>query len=68
MAQSARVEPLRDGGRIIGTITLLEDVTEQVISERELRNQIAASDQARQMAEEASRSRAAGSGRARRSG
>ena len=55
MAQSARIEPLSDGDGIIGTITLIEDVTERVISERELRNQIAASDQARQMAEEASR-------------
>ena len=34
---------------------MLEDVTERVISERELRNQIASSEQARQMAEEASR-------------
>jgi signal transduction histidine kinase/CheY-like chemotaxis protein len=55
MAQSARIEPLTDDGVVIGTITLLEDVTERVISERELRNQIAASDQARHMAEEASR-------------
>ena len=45
MAQSARIEPLRDGESIIGTITLIEDVTERVISERELRNQIAASEQ-----------------------
>ena len=55
MAQSARIEPLRNGTAIVGTITLIEDVTERVISERELRNQIAASDQARRMAEEASR-------------
>jgi PAS domain S-box-containing protein len=55
MAQSARIEPLRNARGIIGTITLIEDVTERVISERELRNQIAASEQARQLAEEASR-------------
>src|SRR3954470_23692309 len=55
MAQSARIEPLSDGRTIVGTITLIEDVTERVISERELRTQIAASDQARQLAEEASR-------------
>jgi signal transduction histidine kinase/ActR/RegA family two-component response regulator len=55
MAQSARIEPLTDGREVIGTITLIEDVTERVISERELRTQIAASDQARQTAEEASR-------------
>jgi signal transduction histidine kinase/CheY-like chemotaxis protein len=54
MAQSARIEPLRDGDAVIGTITLIEDVTERVISERELRNQIGASEQARRLAEEAS--------------
>jgi signal transduction histidine kinase/ActR/RegA family two-component response regulator len=56
MAQTARIEPLCDGaGAVIGTITLIEDVTERVIAERELRNQIAASEQARRLAEEASR-------------
>ena len=55
MAQSARIEPLAEAGTVIGTITLIEDVTERVISERELRNQIAASEQARELAEEASR-------------
>jgi signal transduction histidine kinase/ActR/RegA family two-component response regulator len=55
MAQSARIEPLMDGDAVIGTITLIEDVTERVIAERELRNQIAASEQARRLAEEASR-------------
>jgi signal transduction histidine kinase/ActR/RegA family two-component response regulator len=55
MAQSARIEPLTDGHTVVGTITLIEDVTERVISERELRTQIAASDEARRMAEEASR-------------
>jgi signal transduction histidine kinase/CheY-like chemotaxis protein len=54
MAQTARIEPLRAGPAVIGTITLLEDVTERVIAERELRNQIAASEQARRLAEEAS--------------
>jgi signal transduction histidine kinase/CheY-like chemotaxis protein len=55
MAQTARIEPLMDDGRVIGTITLIEDVTERVIAERELRNQIASSEQARRTAEEASR-------------
>jgi PAS domain S-box-containing protein len=55
MAQTARIEPLVHDGSIIGTITLIEDVTERVIAERELRNQITASDQARRVAEEASR-------------
>ena len=47
MAQTARIAPLTDGRAVVGTITLIEDVTERVISERELRNQIAASEQAR---------------------
>ncbi len=55
MAQTARIEPLWDDDRIVGTITLIEDVTERVVAERELRNQIAASDQARELAEHASR-------------
>lgn len=55
MAQTARIEPLRSAGLIVGTITLIEDVTERVVTERELRNQIAASDQARKLAEQASR-------------
>jgi signal transduction histidine kinase/ActR/RegA family two-component response regulator len=55
MAQTARIEPLVHAGAIVGTITLIEDVTERVIAERELRNQITASEQARRVAEEASR-------------
>jgi signal transduction histidine kinase/CheY-like chemotaxis protein len=55
MSQAARIEPLHDDGRIVGTITIVEDVTERVLTERELRAQIAASDQARRVAEEASR-------------
>jgi signal transduction histidine kinase/ActR/RegA family two-component response regulator len=55
MAQTARIEPLTDDSAVIGTITLIEDVTDRVIAERELRNQIAASEQARRVAEEASR-------------
>ena len=55
MAQTARIEPLTDGATIVGTITVIEDVTERVVTERELRNQIAASDQARRLAEDASR-------------
>jgi len=54
MAQSARIAPLAVGGTIVGTISVIEDVTERVVSERELRNQIAASERARRVAEEAS--------------
>ena len=55
MAQSARIAPLTLEGAIVGTITVIEDVTERVVSERELRNQIAASERARKVAEEASK-------------
>jgi PAS domain S-box-containing protein len=55
MAQSARIAPLSAGDRVVGTITVIEDVTERVVSERELRSQIAASEHARAVAEEASR-------------
>jgi signal transduction histidine kinase/CheY-like chemotaxis protein len=55
MAQSARIAPLQVDGVVVGTITAIDDVTERVISERELRNQIAVSERARQVAEEASR-------------
>lgn len=55
MAQSARIAPLTAGDKIVGTITVIEDVTERVVSERELRNQIAASERARNVAEEASK-------------
>jgi len=55
MAQSARIAPLTVDGKVVGTITVIEDVTERVVSERELRNQIAASEHARNVAEEASK-------------
>ena len=55
MAQSARIAPLAVGGKVVGTISVIEDVTERVVSERELRNQIAASERARNVAEEASK-------------
>jgi signal transduction histidine kinase/ActR/RegA family two-component response regulator len=55
MAQTARIEPLLQDGRVVGTITLIEDVTERVIAERELRSQIASSEQARRLAEDTSR-------------
>src|SRR5688572_25465255 len=55
MAQSARIAPLSVGAEVVGTITVIEDVTERVVSERELRNQIAASERARGEAEEASK-------------
>lgn len=55
MAQSARIAPLWVDAHVVGTITVIEDVTERVVSERELRSQIAASEHARSVAEEASK-------------
>jgi PAS domain S-box-containing protein len=57
MPQTARILPLMDGGRIIGTITLVNDVSERVVSERQLREQIAAAEEARALAEAASRAK-----------
>jgi signal transduction histidine kinase/ActR/RegA family two-component response regulator len=53
--QRARISPLWDGGRVVGTITVVEDVSERVATERELRAQIASSEAARKTAEAASR-------------
>jgi len=62
MQQSARISPLFDGERVIGTITLIEDVTERVARERQLSLQIEEHERlfaseriARQLAEENSR-------------
>ena len=55
MPQSARIAPLLDGGAVVGTITVIEDVTERVSSELVLRRQIAEAEAARVEAEEASR-------------
>jgi PAS domain S-box-containing protein len=51
--QSGRITPLEMDGAIVGTITVIEDVAERLMSERELRTQIEASDRARALAEEA---------------
>jgi signal transduction histidine kinase len=54
-AQSARISPLWSGAQVIGTITIVEDVSERINTERELRAQIATSEAARRTAEAASR-------------
>ncbi len=54
-AQSARIAPLEIDGAIVGVITIVDDVSERVASERELRSQIEASETARGFAEEAVR-------------
>ena len=54
-AQSARVAPLDLDGAIVGTITVVDDVSERVASERELRSQIEAAETSRARAEDAVR-------------
>lgn len=53
--QSGRIAPLHSEGGVIGTLTVIEDVGERIATERELRAQIAASERARSVAEEAVR-------------
>ena len=53
--QSARITPLEHDGAIIGTLTVIDDVSERVASERELRNRIEAAETARAIAEDAVR-------------
>ena len=57
MPQSGTIAPLMDGDSPIGTITMVEDVSDRVASERQLRAQIAAADEARLHAESASRAK-----------
>ena len=54
-AQTARIAPLEVGGTIVGTIAIVEDVSERVATEREMRRQIDAAESARQVAEQAVR-------------
>jgi PAS domain S-box-containing protein len=39
MQQTVRISPVMDGDRVCGTLTLIEDVTERVLAEQELRQQ-----------------------------
>ena len=57
MPQSCTIAPLMDGDSLIGTITMVEDVSDRVASEKQLRAQIAAADAARHQAESASRAK-----------
>jgi PAS domain S-box-containing protein len=54
-AQSARIAPLQVDGVIVGTIAMVEDVSERVATEREMRHQIEVAETARSVAEEAVR-------------
>jgi PAS domain S-box-containing protein len=55
MPQSARIAPLIAEGRVVGTITVVEDVSDRTLREAELREQIEALKAARQAAEDALR-------------
>lgn len=55
MPQSARIAPLEHAGQIVGTITTVEDVTERVAREAEMRRQIGAAEAARAIAEDSLR-------------
>ena len=54
-AQTVRIAPLDVGGITVGTIAIVEDVSERVATEREMRRQIEAAETARSVAEEAVR-------------
>jgi PAS domain S-box-containing protein len=53
--QSGRIVPLICDDAVVGTITVIDDVSHRVVSERELRSQFEASEHARALAEEAVR-------------
>ncbi len=55
MPQSGRIAPLRDGDAVIGTITVIENVSERLASDATLRTQIEAQKIARATAERALR-------------
>ena len=57
MPQSARIAPLVQQGQIVGTITAIDDVSERVTREAEMRRQILAAEKAREIAEDALRTK-----------
>jgi PAS domain S-box-containing protein len=57
MGQTARIAPLILDGTIVGTVTVIEDVSERLVTESRLRAQIVAAENARAQAEEASRAK-----------
>jgi PAS domain S-box-containing protein len=64
MQQSAHITPLVDGGRVIGTLTVIDDVTERMAHEARLRRQLderaallESEQQARESAEAATRAK-----------
>jgi signal transduction histidine kinase/ActR/RegA family two-component response regulator len=57
MPQSGQIGPLMDGERVIGTVTTIDNVSDRLASEAELRKQIDAQRLARAAAEDALRSK-----------
>ncbi|HEY1307583.1 MAG TPA: ATP-binding protein [Vicinamibacterales bacterium] len=57
MPQSGRIGPLMDGDAIIGTVTTIEDISDRLASESELRKQIDVQRMARVTAEKAIRAK-----------
>ncbi len=57
MPQRARIEPFLDGDTVVGTVAIIDDVTERVATEQELRRQIEAQEVARAAAERALRAK-----------
>jgi signal transduction histidine kinase/CheY-like chemotaxis protein len=57
MPQSGHIGPLSHGGAVIGTVTIVEDVSDPLSSEAQLRKQIAALQVARTTAENALRAK-----------
>ncbi len=57
MPQRARIEPFVEGDAVIGTVAIIDDVTERVATEQELRRQIEAQEVARSSAERALRAK-----------
>ena len=57
MPQTGRIAPLVEADTVLGTITLIEDVSDRVATEKQLRAQIAAAEEARAQAEAASRAK-----------
>jgi signal transduction histidine kinase/ActR/RegA family two-component response regulator len=57
MPQSGQIGPLMDGDRVIGTVTTIDNVSDRLGSEAELRKQIEAHRLARSAAEDALRSK-----------
>jgi PAS domain S-box-containing protein len=52
MSQTARIVPLSDNDVIIGTLTVIEDVSDRVANEQELRGRIAAAEAASRVKDE----------------